>query len=72
MARKQMVPKTKEVPEIAMANGGGPQETSITDQIKILQEQAQKHLNELENSKTMYLKTLGALEMLQGIAANQK
>ena len=70
MARKQMVPKTKEVPEAVMANGSGPRENSITDQIKILQEQAQTHLTALENSKTMYLKTLGALEMLQGIAAN--
>jgi hypothetical protein len=69
MAGKQIAPKTEEVPAV-MANGSGPQENSITDQIKILQEQAQTHLNALENSKTMYLKTLGALEMLQGIAAN--
>jgi|3_EtaG_2_1085321.scaffolds.fasta_scaffold02068_12 hypothetical protein len=72
MAKKQIVSKTEEVPPAVMANGSGPQENSIADQIRILQEQVQSYLTQFENAKTMYLKTLGALEMLQGIAANNQ
>ena len=72
MASKQAPQVTKEVPEAVLANGSNPKETSLKDQIQVLQEQSQHYLAQFENAKTMYLKTLGALEMLQGIAANQK
>ena len=78
MATKQKAPKATEVSESVMdsapvtTNGKAAANDPMMEQINTLRTQANEYMNQAENAKTMYLKTLGALELLQSFAANNR